>query len=127
MGRKDYLRTDRSPITDHLSRLHASSDLRAALEVEITAQRQHTLEALLDDNVDGARSEAAVGCCHPPVDKVPVLWKEYAQRFVYAEEMSRAIDQVAAVGERLTLAIARERGTIIRGKAQQCRLLGRRH
>ena len=80
--------------------------LRPTLEIEVAPQREQALEAALDHDIDRPRPEAAIGYRHPAVGQIAVAGEEYAQRLVYAEQVSRAVDEVAAVGERLAFAIA---------------------
>src|SRR6185503_1906249 len=102
----------------------ASGPSPTALEVEITAHREQAFEAVLDDDIDGPRAQAAIGLGHPAVREVAVVRKEQPQRLVDTEQVLRAIEQVAVVGERLAAAIARERAAAAAGKPQHRGLLG---
>ena len=69
---------------------------------------------------------SGIGRRHPAVGEVAVVRKEDAQRLVDAEQVADAVEEIAAVGERLAAAIAGERRAMGRRHAEQRGLLGGR-
>jgi hypothetical protein len=96
------------------------------LEVQIATQREQTFEAATHHEVDRSPAQSAIGGGHPAVGKVAIVRKQDAQRLVDAQQVTGAIQQIAAIAERIAFAISRQRRTIVRGQSQHGRLLRRR-
>src|SRR5690348_749971 len=77
----------------------------AALKIEIAPDGQQSFEAVLQHDVDRPRAKPPIGSRHPAVREIAVVRKQDAQRLVDAEQVRGAVEQIAAVGERLAVAV----------------------
>ena len=98
--------------------------LAPALEVEVAAHRDQPLEPARDHDLERRRAQPPVRGLDPTRRRDRDHEDQDSQRLVNAEEMTGALDEVAALAEGLAPAIPRDGGPVVGRKPEQRRLLG---